>query len=73
VRQNYKNIIIPNADHSLEVSGDIQQSIKIMEEIVTEIQNFIDTTRSLIESAPSPRKIFLDIGFTCWSTDVVTG
>lgn len=45
VKQNYKNIIIPNADHSLEVSGDIQQSIKIIEGIVKEIQNFIDTSR----------------------------
>ncbi len=44
-KQNYKNIIIPNADHRLEVSDDIQQSIKIIDGIAKEIHNFIDTTK----------------------------
>jgi len=44
-KKNYKNIIIPDADHRLEVSGDIQQSIKIIETITKEISNFIDTGR----------------------------
>jgi len=44
-KKNYKNIIIPDADHRLEVSDDIQQSIKIIETITKEISNFIDTGR----------------------------
>jgi hypothetical protein len=33
--------VIENADHSLEITGDIVQSIQVLEGIIGEIQKFL--------------------------------
>ncbi len=34
-------MVIENADHSLEITGDIVQSIQVLEGIIGEIQKFL--------------------------------